>query len=619
MSQPSNGRRAALPAPGYRPVERKQGNEGLVVRFVPENPREQPVDFDFAGWPVSRQLQAAFADAFSARTRGGSRVRALESAKTLHQGLRSFGKYLGTLESPPAKPPQLTRAHLDGWYLARTQGSTELRGLKSVLRHVEGLDADFRDAVNEASPPRNTGMLSSYSSEENRRILQAARADVRAAAVRIRAGRELLADWRRGDLLHQPEETQQRGELLDHIDRHDDVPRYASKASPEDPHAGLPKKWVARLGTVPDHFASLHLTGFDIGAFAVLLVGLTGQNPTTIAKATVEHHRPDGHAGGPPSAAIRLDKPRRGSRRHMDVALTSVPPWARHGMPAGDTASRPGDTLDVHTPFGVYMLLLELAAPARGRLDTDVIFAWWSPKGGKGAGRGYRNRLDHFQIRDWSSKQRNLDVAGAITLTRLRLTFNELQQRPVAHTETTLANEYLVRDRGNLAEYQKVVATTLAEQVKKADTRARMQTLSAADVAEARTNPTAVATRFGMDTQTLERLIAGELNTVLGACVDDAEGEQVCTASLMLCLRCPCARATPAHLPLQVAVHDALLTRKAAVTPLRWATRFAESHYRLADLLDRAGETAVADARAAVTDTDAELVRHFLERDLDIA
>jgi len=157
------------------------------------------------------------------------------------------------------------------------------------------------------------------------------------------------------------------------------------------------------------------------------------------------------------------------------------------------------------------------------------------------------------------------------------LTFNELQQRPVAHTETTLANEYLVRNRGNLAEYQTVVATTLAEQVKKADTRARMQILSAADVAEARTNPTAVAARFGMDTQTLERLIAGELNTVLGACVDDAEGEQACTASLMLCLRCPCARATPAHLPLQVAVHDALLTRKAAVTPLRWATRFAES------------------------------------------
>ena len=330
MNRPLKGRKATLPAPGYRPVERKRGDEGLVVRFVPENPREEPIDFDFAGWPVSRQLQTAFADAFSTRTRGGSRVRSRESAIALHQILRSFGTYLGTLESPPTRSSQLARAHLDGWYLPRIHDARPLGGLKSILRHVEGLDADFRDAINEPGPRRTqAGVLSSYSSEEDRQILQAARADVRAAAVRIRAGKELLAAWRRGDLLNQPEETQQLGELLDYLDRHDDVPRYASKASPGDPRAGLPRKSVARLGPVPDHFARLHLTGFDVGAFAVLLVGLTGQNPTTIAKATIEHHRPDGYAGGPPAAAIKLDKPRRGSRRHMDVALTSVPPWAK--------------------------------------------------------------------------------------------------------------------------------------------------------------------------------------------------------------------------------------------------------------------------------------------------
>lgn len=165
MTGPLNGRRASLPAPGYRPVERKQGNEGLVVRFVPEDPREQPVVFDFASWPVSRQLQTAFADAFRARTRVGSRVRALQSAKTLHQVFRTFGTYLGTLDSPPARPNQLTRAHLDGWRLTRNQGSSDPNGLKSLLRHIEGLESDFRDAVNEASPTRNRGALSSYSRE----------------------------------------------------------------------------------------------------------------------------------------------------------------------------------------------------------------------------------------------------------------------------------------------------------------------------------------------------------------------------------------------------------------------------------------------------------------------
>ena len=590
-------------------MSRKQGSEGHVVRFVPENPRVQPIDFDFADWPVSSQLQKAFADAFAARTRGGSRVRADASAKTLYRSFRTFGTYLGTLESPPTRSTQLTPAHLHGWYLTRAPNTRLLGGLKSMLRHIEGLDADFRDALDEASPTRiEDRVLSSYSREENRRILQAARTDVRAAAVRIRAGRELLAAWRHGDVLDHPEEIQRRGELLDYLDRHDDVPRT--------PNGDVPKS-VRVLGSVADHFAHLHLTALDVGAFAVLLVGLTGQNPTTIAKATTEHHRPDGHAGGPPSAVIKLDKPRRGSARHMDVALTSVPPWAKHGIPAGNSISSSGDTLDLHTPFGVYTLLVELAAPARERLDTDALFAWWSLKGGKGYGRGFRTRLGSNHVSEWSTQHRNLDVDGAVTLTRLRLTFNELQQRPVAHTETTLANEYLVRNRGNLAEYQAVVATTLAEQVTKADTRAKMQSLTAADVAEARTNPTAVAARYGIDSLTLQRLLAGELNTVLGACVDDAVGDQVCKASFMLCLGCPCARATPAHLPLQVAVHDALLTRKTAITPLRWATRFAEPHYRLTDLLDRAGDTAVADARAAITATDADLARHFLERDLD--
>jgi hypothetical protein len=611
MNRPPKGRKAALPAPGYRPVERKRGDEGLVVRFVPENPREQPIDFDFAGWPISRQFQKAFADALRVRTRSGGRVRALESAKTIHRLFRTFGNYLGTLESPPTRPTQLTRAHLHGWYLTQASNPRRLGELKSMLRYVEGIDTDFRDAVNESGPSRTQArVLSSYSREENRRILQSARADVRAAATRIRAGRKLLSDWRRGDLLDSHEEVQRRGELLDYLDRHDDVPRTPSRIAPE---------WVRALGTVTDHFAQLHLTSFDVGAFAVLLVGLTGQNPTTIAKATTEHHRPDGHAGGPPSALIKLDKPRRGSGRHMDVALTSVPPWARHGIPKENAASRSAETLDLHTPFGVYSLLVDLAAPSRVRLDTDTLFAWWAATGGLGSGRGFRTRLSSHHVSAWSTQHEDLDVAGGVTLARLRLTFNELQQRPVAHAETTLANEYLVRNRGNITEYQAVVAATLAEQVKKADTRARIRTLTAEDVAESRTNPTAVAARYGMDTGTLQRLLAGELNTVLAGCVDDAEGDQSCTASFMLCLGCPCARATPAHLPLQVAVYDALLGRKAAITPLRWATRFAESHHRLADLLDQAGDTAVTDARAAVTPTDAELVRHFLERDLDIA
>ena len=50
----------------------------------------------------------------------------------------------------------------------------------------------------------------------------------------------------------------------------------------------------------------------------------------------------------------------------------------------------------------------------------------------------------------------------SVTLARLRHTHLELHQRPVAHTERTLANVYLLRHRGDIAEYPRLVADVLA-------------------------------------------------------------------------------------------------------------------------------------------------------------
>jgi hypothetical protein len=275
---------------------------------------------------------------------------------------------------------------------------------------------------------------------------------------------------------------------------------------------------------------------------------------------------------------------------------------------AGEAPGGSAPRVDLHSGFGVFTLLHELAAPARQALGTDRLIAFWAGTG-SGVGRGLRTRFDNRLLQAWAD--------------RLRLTYNELQQRPVAHTEKTLANEYLARIRGNLADYQKLVAAALAEQVTKASTRARLHALTEADLAEAREHPARVAARHGMDTATLQRMLAGELDTVLGACVDHTNGPhtapgQPCRASFMLCLSCPCARAMPLHLPLQVLVHDALTARQSAVTPLRWAQRFALPHTQLTDLLDRAGPIAVADARRDATPAQRELAERFLNRELDL-
>ncbi len=277
-------------------------------------PAGQVREFDFADWPVSHALQTAFAAAFAARTRPGDRVRRTGTAMNSWRTLRGFASYLAELSSPPRTPGELTPAHLAGWFFPRRQhagGGLQLGQLKRVLRLTEGLSAEFRTALAECNPPAPAAAsTASYSRSEHQRILNASRHDIRGAATRIRGNRELLRRWRLGDLDDEPDQVRRIGELLDHVDRYTDVPRYGPGKQP--------LRWVAQ-GTVEQHITALHLTGVEAAAFAVLLVGLTGQNRDAILAAPATHHRPDGYTGATGTAIVALDNPRRRARRHMDV------------------------------------------------------------------------------------------------------------------------------------------------------------------------------------------------------------------------------------------------------------------------------------------------------------
>jgi hypothetical protein len=264
-------------------------------------------------------------------------------------------------------------------------------------------------------------------------------------------------------------------------------------------------------------------------------------------------------------------------------------------------------------------------------MGTDRLFVFYSAKDRRG--RTFRAGLPKQVLQWWSYRVRltgdetDPDTGQPTYLhvdsRRLRLTWLETHQRPVAQTEQTLANEYLARNRGNLTEYQKVVADVLDQQVARARETAPIPVLSEQDIQQARVDPTGVAARHGISEATLAELLEGRLDTVLAGCVDNLHSPhsptgQPCRASFLLCLSCPCARATPAHLSVQVLVHDALLARRAELTPLRWAQRFVEPATRLADLLDHHPPGAIADARAAATDADHALVERFLTRGLDL-
>ena len=109
----------------------------------------------------------------------------------------------------------------------------------------------------------------------------------------------------------------------------------------------------------------------------------------------------------------------------------------------------------------------------------------------------------------------------------------------------------------------------------------------------------------------------------MNACIDNsnsphAPAGEPCRASFMTCLDCPCARALPHHLPIQVLVHDRLAAHKAQMSPVTWARRFGLPHAQLGDLLARHDPVDVADARANPTDTQRKLVERFVSRELDL-
>lgn len=629
------GRKASLP--DHRPATPRgllvEADGTRVVRCFSQD-GENRRDYDFSRLRMAPALRDALLAAFVKRTRPGSGLTSLHSVDKVYGAVVRLDRYLATLAWPPTQMAHLTAEHIDGFYESRRHIDNirvELSDLRQLLALADGVSDAASARLASPLPKQIRGKgRQSYSRAELKRIAEASRADLRVAAARIRGNRELLRRVRGGEDVAQGDPVvARRLELLDWADRFADVPR--ASAPPPSARSPVPRPctWVSRLGSVVEFVSALHLTIAEAGAGAVLLAAMTGENPEVILKTPAVHHRADGYTGEKATAIVGLRKPRRGRRAYMDLALSEIPDWI--SIPAGPEEVTTRDEL--HTPFGLYLLLHELTARSRALAGSDRLLVGYCAAGGRGASRGLRPliyagvhvaQLGRTQglVRD-EVAERGEPVPLALRLDLLRLTFIELHQRPVAHTEQTAVTSYLARNRGNITEYRQVVASTLHEEVAKARTRGSLAVMSAKDVARARSDPEAVAAEQRLDVAVLKRVLAGELDTVLAACMDNRNGPhgppgQPCPASFMLCLGCECARALPRHLPVQVLVHDRLAERREQMDPLQWAQRFSGPHARLADLLDQHGEAAVADARRGATDGDRRLAERFLNRELDL-
>lgn len=627
------GRRASLPG-GEPRTERGRltgPDERWVVRCFSQDGEEHR-DFDLSNLNMPTELRDAFGYAFVKRTAPGAGLTSLHSMDKVYRTLLQFDRYLATLRWPPRTVPQLTPEHVDAFYDSRkhlAQAADEMGELKRLLARTEGVSDTAAGRIAAALPRVRRGDgRQSYSRAEFKRIAHAARTELRTAARRIRENRDLLQRFRQGRIVPGADlDLGRRLELLDSVERFADVPRHVRTVGLTTGKSE-PAAWVKKVGTVKEIMSWLHLTVDETAAGVILLSAMTGENPDVIHKTPAAHHRADGYSGDGGTVIVDLRKLRRGRRAYMNLALSDVPDWISIPGSPEDISARD----ELHTPFGLYVLLHELTAASRVRTGGNRLLIGYANSGAPDGGRGLRPITTSECVlrlgRRWGLPSDTLDGQGkpvplAVRLDLLRLTYIELNQRPVAHTERTAATTYMARNRGNVTEYRKVVAQVLASEVDKARARGSVAVMSPQEVERARTEPEMVAAEQGLDPVTLKRMIAGELDTVLAACADNknsphAPPGQPCSASFMLCLGCECARALPRHLPVQVLVHDRLEASRAQMEALRWAHRFAAPHAQLADLLDRHDVEAVADARRSATAADRAVVGRFLSRELDL-
>src|SRR5262249_39976985 len=151
-----------------------------------------------------------------------------------YYALRRFARTCADATPPPNRPGDLTIAHLERFGLQRGSGMSgrkdlqkDLQRVRSTLLVMEDLSPDLHAAlVRKSLGKRISGQPThSYSAVEWLRIMRAARADLQAAAVRIRKNMDLLERWRAGDISQDADPALYTyASLLDVVARTGDLP-----------------------------------------------------------------------------------------------------------------------------------------------------------------------------------------------------------------------------------------------------------------------------------------------------------------------------------------------------------------------------------------------------------
>ena len=599
---------AAMPAAGYRRPA-MLGDDGLTVSVVGEDGRDFGC-FDFTSVEAPAELMRALVAEFARASGPGGRWKSPDTMRTTAQALRRFAREVAAANPQVATVGDVTPEMWWGWCAAiEARWPNQIKRARALLKDIEGVpDLTRRAMYHRGAKPTRTYVA--YSRGEFSRIRSAAWRVVDAARSRIESNVEILARYRAGETTADREmlRTQQRlwsrGEWLDHLSRTGEPPQSRAR---EAEVTGANRSAVGVSGPLQE---ALFLNGGEVFALMALFVCKRGYNGSVLNSMTVSGGRADDHDVDDPVYLAELDKPRRGAARDFwnSYAGASATLWETAlalTQPARETLAALGHPTDE--------LFIAVTVSNRTIHPTGLFLTDWSNNRGG-------------DVSAWSG---SVQVTGddghplPVTLSRLRLSEQVLNQRASQNSEAVSARIYRYPDPQTHAAARKVVLQGQADAVEHAQATVQMRTVSQSELTAARSDPTDLAAKLGIEPTKVALLAQGRLDTATGACTNYhaspfAEPGEPCRVSFLNCLGCPNAVATQAHLPRLVVLHDALVAISEVVSRQEWDKHYARHLARLEDLLSQgASDAEIAQARDSATPADIDTVETLLRGGYD--
>ncbi|WP_249645294.1 hypothetical protein [Nocardia sputi] len=602
-------RPSALPEQGYQaptPV-RDTASGGLVVDFHGEDGRRGSFDVGKLPLPGWHPL---LAQAFALRTGPSGGLRTLAGAQSRWLTIGRWTQFLAGLDPQPVAPAQLARHHVNLFHTridsAAGTRSTDMAELQLLFGHEKVRDqipADARDALARRVLKPSTEAVGGYSTGEMNRLTAAARADTATIARRIRASEALIRQWREDPDAVEPQQRQRAQTLTDIA---------ATGAVP--PGTGF-GQWAQRRELA----SQLFLTWGDLAPLLILLSIVTERNGETLKELPVEHRLLEGRA-----VEVDVTKRRRGANRWFDKVTWEIGPKTR----------------ELHTPGGLYLLLLELTARSRDICGSSAAICLWR--------NGHREKVTGTQHEHYAPFATDLRASGQLVLTKwaqtrphpvladpiadaepgtadeqqpapsaapLTITFNRIKTTVDArrtrqlgghlpsaaktNTAQVLYSNYLKPDAGTRDWAEGVIADALAD----AEEAARA---AHARITARRGSPTVLPGTDGPDQAGLEPgaardLAEGRLDTAWSACADfehHPETGKACGDSFLLCFHCGNCLVTRDHLPRLLSLLDALNRLRRHLSEEQWWKRYGSTWVAVRrDILGKFSEAEVTSAR----------------------